>query len=211
MHKKYDYRLVVSYRPYKIRDLCRLYREKKLHEQTVRQWVNDGKLKAIWDGKTILIYGAIFKQFLLDNNNSRKRTLEFNQFRCGKCKQINSPLNNTIVKLTTGRGGSIHAFAHCANCNHLTNRHYKANQKPQIIESFTVQHDEVVLISDSSCSTSNAHINNSSKIAISEPLQNKPPDKNQKTTNATSKTNIKRKANAASTSNTHIKQQLELF
>lgn len=211
MFKKYDHRLVASYRSYKVGDICRLYRDKKLHEQTIRGWVNAGKLKAIWHGKTIFIYGAMLKQFLLDNNNSHKRTLEFNQFRCGKCKQINSPLNNIITKLTTGRGGSIQAFAHCANCNHLTNRHYKANQKQQILELFTAQHNEVVLISDSLCSTSKTNIKTTPKIAISEPYKNKLPDKTAKTATSTSKANIKPKISSVSTSNTNINQQLSLF
>lgn len=211
MYKKYDHRRIPSYRSLKICDICRLYRDKKLHEQTVRGWVNSGKLKAIWHGKTILIYGAVLKQFLLENNNRHKRTLEFHQFRCGKCKQINSPLNNTITKLTTGRGGSIQAFAYCANCNHLTNRHYKANQNQQILELFTVQHNEVVLISDSLCSTSKTNIKNTPEIALSEPAENKPPDKITKTTNSISKTNIETKTITVSRSNTHINQQLSLF
>ncbi len=211
MYKKYDHRRIPSHRSLKICDICRLFRDKKLHEQTVRGWVRSGKLKAIWDGKTILIYGAVLKQFLLDTNNSHRRILEFNQFRCFKCKQINSPLNNTITNLTNGRGGCILSFAMCPHCNHRMHRPYKKNQMQQILESFTVQYNEVMLISDSLCSTNNTHIKTTLETAISEPPKNKPPDKTPTPTNSTSKTNIKLKINSVSTSNTHINQQLRLF
>jgi hypothetical protein len=210
MHKKYDHRLVVSYRSYKVRDICRLFIAKKLHEQTVRGWVNDGKLKAIWHGKTIFIYGAVLKKFLLDNNN-QKRTLEFNQFRCFKCQKISTLLNNTITKLTTSRGGCILAVAVCGNCNNPMRRLYKADKQQQILESFIVQHNELVQISDSLCSPHNTNIKAVPKPAISEPLKNTQHDKAIITRSSTSKANINRKINSVSIGNTNINPQLSLF
>ncbi len=211
MHKKYDPRLVKSYRSYKVADVCRLFKSKKLHEQTIRSWIKSGRLKAIIHGKTIYIYGATLKQFLLDNNQSHKKTLEFEQFRCGKCKFISPPLNNIIMNLTNGRGGSIKAFAHCAKCNHLANRHYKASDIENITKVFAIKQIEVVRISDSSCSPSNTHIIDVSETAISELPESKAIDSNLKISDSISKTNIKHNKSSNSTSNANISPQLSLF
>ena len=200
MSKKYDARLLKNYRSYKTKDICRLFRVKKLHEQTIRGWINDGKLDAFWHGKTLYIYGAVLKQFLTDRNNQRKSPLEFNQFRCWKCKATVTPLNHTIEKLTLGRNGCPVALGVCKSCGHEIKRIYKADAEQEILRTFTVVHNQLTLLSDSLCSIGKTNVDDTPQMASNEPMENKPPDKN---TSAGYKANIKPSKNTTSTETTH--------
>lgn len=212
MFKKYDPRLLSSYRSYKLRDICRLYRDKKLHDKTIRGWINNGKLEAFKDGNTILVYGATLKLFFTKNNNKHKRTLEFNQFRCGKCKSIDAPLNNTITKLTTGKNGCILAFADCSSCGHNMNRPYKKNKEQKIMEFFKIEDNEPVRIYGYSCDTGNTHPDREEKKPESELLEKQAKLKKSKNSTSTSKAQSKSEESPASTSNTHpTPTQMSIF
>lgn len=212
MSKKYDYRRAHSYRSYKVRDICRLYKAENLHEQTVRGWVNDGKLKATLHGKTLYVYGAVLKEFFKVKSRKNKRTLEFNQCRCWNCKKIDTPLNNIITKLEAGRNNSILAHGNCRHCNSEIYRSYKRREELEILKCFTVNHNALVGLCDSSCSTRKTNINNALKKPLSEPLKTKPPDTDKKTASTTSQTNINYQENSNSTSKANIKpEQLNLF
>ena len=212
MSKNYDPRLIKSYRSYKTKDVCRLYKSKKLHEQTVRGWVKDDGLKAFWHGKTLYIYGAVLKQFLTERNNQRKSPLAFNQFRCWKCKAMDAPLHNTVEKLIRERNKSLRAFGVCASCGHEIKRLYKADAEQEILRIFTVKHNELLGLSDSVCSAGGTHIENTSNQAVSEPPEIVPSDDPPKTTSTSDKTHIKPVKNIASIGTTHIPPtQLSLF
>lgn len=212
MSKKYDYRLVHSYRSYKVNNICRLYKAEKLHQQTVRGWINEGKLKATLHGKTLYIYGAVLKEFLKSKRIKNKRTLEFNQFRCWNCKKIDVPLNSIIIKLEVGRNNSILAHSTCIHCNSAIYRSYKRRDKQDILKCFTVNHNALVGLCDSSYNTRKTNVNNVLKKPLSEPLENKPLDIDKKSASATSQTNINCKENIASTRKASIKpEQLSLF
>lgn len=170
MFKKYNPRLLSSYRSYKLRDICRLYKDKKLHDKTVRTWIKTGKLEAFKDGNTILVYGAVLKQYFTDQNNKHKRTLKFNQFRCGKCKKIDTPLDKIITKLTTGKNGCILAFGNCGACGHNMNRPYKRREEQQILEYFKIEDNALARIYGSSCGTGKTHLEIEPKHAASESL-----------------------------------------
>ncbi len=203
MSKKYDARLLKSYRSYKIKDVCRLYRVKKLHEQTIRGWIAKGELKAFWHGNTIYIYGAVLKQFFVDRNSLRKAPLAFHEFRCWKCKATDAPLNHTIEKLVTGRNKSLLALGVCASCGHEIQRLYKADAEPEILSTFTVKHNAVMRLSDSVCSKERTHIENMPEMAATEPLANKTLDSPAKSTRARSRTHIKPPKNLTSTDTAH--------
>lgn len=212
MFKKYDPRLVRSYRSYKISDLCRIYRAKKLHPQTIRGWINSGKLEAIRDGNIILIYGAIFKKFLLDSNSQHKRILGFNQLRCGKCKAIDAPKDNIITKLVSGRRGCIIVYGICSCCGHGISRIYKAEAAPEIVRSFIVQHNELQALYNISCSTGNTHLENDAKPASCESSEVVHEAIEDNAACTTDNTNIKQEESYNSTSKTNITPtQLDLF
>ena len=105
MFKKYDYRLVHGLRAYTIKEIVRLFKDQNLHDKTVRSWIRTGDLEIIDDGNKLLVYGAILKQFLKNRGKNRQRTLGINEFLCFKCKNINPPLENTIISAVIQNNG----------------------------------------------------------------------------------------------------------
>lgn len=212
MFKKYDPRLLSSYRSYKLRDTCRLYKDKKLHDKTIRGWINTGRLEAFKDGNTILVHGATLKKFFTDNNSKQKRTLEFNQFRCGKCKKIDTPLDNIVTKITTGKNGCILLFGNCSFCGHSMNRPYKKDKEQEIMRCFNIEDNELVRIYGYSCYTSNTHPDIEEKTVVSELLKPAPILPDNESASSTSKAQAKNKELPASTSNTHhLPTQMSIF
>jgi DNA-directed RNA polymerase subunit M/transcription elongation factor TFIIS len=207
MYKKYDHKRIKGYRSYKISDICRMYKDKKLHEQTIRKWVKSGQLEAILDGKTMLIYGAVLKQFLQESNQQHQTKLAFSHFRCGKCKTKDAPLELQVT-LQQGRGGCIQAFGVCIKCGHRMNRHYKAAQRAEIENVFHVLHSEVGRLEDSSDTASKTHIENSPKTPPSE----SPKKQAAKSRASPSNTHISPPQKTLASSKTHSPfEQLSLF
>ena len=173
MFKKYSPKPIHSYKSYKISDLCRIYKAQDLHPQTVRKWINKQNLKAFLHERDFYIYGAVFKEFLTNRNqqHKEKNQLAFNQFRCGKCKSKQPPLNNIITKLTTGFNKSLLAFGVCSKCNHQIKRPYKRLELDQIKEIFHIKLDEVSALCNSLNSTNKTHSNIGQKVGASESLK----------------------------------------
>lgn len=159
MFKKYDYRLIHSYKSYTIKEICRLYKDQKLHDKTVRAWIKTCDLDAIVDGNKLLIYGAVLKKFLKNRNKGHKRQLGINEFFCFKCKSINPPLENTIISIKIQNNGSFQAYGLCPNCAFEMKRLYKHAECNKIMDCFSLEVEALIVLSDSSCSASNTHPN----------------------------------------------------
>lgn len=179
--------LLRSYRSYKISELCRIFRDKKLHPQTLREWIKLGKIEAIQDGKDFLIYGAIFKKFLIANNDKKKQPLQFREFKCWKCKTSFEPQNNQVAEITSNKNKFIIIKCHCPKCNHLTSKNYANDNQQEINEIFQVKQSEALALSDSYNSTGKTHYNKEPRKALSESSKAKVI----KSTNSTNKTSIK--------------------
>ena len=175
MFKKYNPKPIHSYKSYKISDLCRIYKAQDLHPQTIRKWINQQNLQAFLHDRDFYIYGAIFKEFLTNRNqqHKEKNQLAFNQFRCGKCKSKQPPLNNIITKLTTGFNGCLNAFGICSNskCNNEIKRPYKKLELVKIKEIFQIKLDEVSALCNSLNSTNKTNIDKGKKVGGSESLK----------------------------------------
>jgi hypothetical protein len=212
MSKKYDYKKVKSYRSYKTHDISRLYKDKKLHEQTIRGWVNDGKLEGFLVGKTLYIYGAVLKQFFKDKNCKKTPPLKLNEFKCWKCKEINEPLNKTIEKLTLGMNDCITAYATCPSCKKEMFRNYKRSEEQEILKLFKIKQNVLMGLCDSSNSTTTTNIKTDQKIVLSESLKTESLNKKMKIISSTNKTNIEAEKNISSTKTTNIiPKQLNFF
>lgn len=173
MFKKYSPRIknLFNYRVYKIADLCKIHKSEKLHPQTIRKWIKEGKLKAFLHEGDYYIYGAVWKEFLTNRNKKHKEKgkLEFDQFMCFKCKNKQPPLNNIITKLTTGFNGCIEAFGVCQKCgNEELKRPYKRSELAKIKEIFKIELDELPTLYNSSISTNKTHSNIAQKVGVSE-------------------------------------------
>ena len=168
MPKKYDARVIHSYKSFKIVDICRLYKEQKIHPQTIRKLIKEGKLEAFEFQGEWYVYGAILKQHFENKNKGRKKTLEFHQFSCRKCKAIDSPLNNIITRLTTGRGGCVVAFGICKACGHEMQRPFKKAEAAKMREIFTIQLEQQMTLCNTSSTTKTTHIEIEQKEVVSE-------------------------------------------
>lgn len=190
MFKKYSPRKkeLYSYRSYKIADLCRFYKSQKLNAQTIRKWIKKEGLKAFLHERDYYIYGAVWKEFLTNRNkkNKEKRGLDFEQFKCFKCKAKQPPLNNIITRLTTGFNNCINAFGVCQKCgDDELKRPYKRSELAKIKESFKIELDELPRLCNSSISTNKTHSNIGQKVGGSESSNiTKNKDKEPKTNNA---------------------------
>lgn len=172
MLKKFNPQPLFSYKSYKISDLRRIYKEQKLHAQTVRDWINEGKLKAFFYEGDFYIYGAVLKEFFTSRNHQNKEQgkLGSENFRCGKCKTKAPPLNHIVTRLTTGRNNCLLAFGICINvkCGHEIQRPFKRNKLAEIHQIFQVQLDEVSPLCNSLNSTNETDIKLSPKTGDSQ-------------------------------------------
>ncbi|HHS2948416.1 TPA: helix-turn-helix domain-containing protein [Legionella pneumophila] len=170
MFKKYDHRLVKSYKSYTLQELCRLYKEDQLHIQTIRGWLRNGELTSIKDGNKHLIYGAVFKKFLFERNKKHKKHMHFNEFKCCACKQINVPLEATILSAAIKKNRSILATALCPNCGCEVKRLYKGAEANQILDTFQIESEALLVLSDISSNASKTHLKVKQKSEGSESI-----------------------------------------
>ncbi len=173
MFKKYSPRKkdLYNYRSYKIANLCKIHKSEKLHPQSIRKWIKKEELKAFLHERDYYVYGAVWKEFLKNRNNTHKEksSLDFNQFKCFKCKAKQPPLNNIITKLSTGFNGCIEAFGVCQECGYdKLKRLYKRSELAQIKEIFKIELDELLILCNSSISTNKTHSNIGQKVGVSE-------------------------------------------
>lgn len=173
MFKKYDYRLVKTYITYSIPEICRLFKDFALHEQTVREWVRTGQISFYKDGNKILIYGAVLKKFLKNRNKGRARSLKETEFLCYKCKTIAPPLEHIIISLSENKNGCFTAVGICANCAAFVNRIYKRAMGVKLQDIFKLEPEALIILSDILCSISKTHIKTDPKPALHESLPNR--------------------------------------
>jgi hypothetical protein len=184
MFKYYNPQLIHSKRSYTVEKLCNVYKDKKLHAQTVRGWVNSGELETI-SKKPIVIYGAIAKSFLEKRNKSHKKTLGFEQIKCVGCKQISFPKNKEIT-LYQNKNGIWKAVGFCQLCDNEILKFYKKDDRQKLEETFIIKQPELVTLCNKSDTASKTHLNEQEKVVSSEP----PQDEQQNSTTTVSKTNI---------------------
>ncbi len=184
MFKYYNPQLIHSKRSYTVEKLCNVYQDKKLHAQTIRGWVNSGELEVI-SKKPIIIYGAVIKSFLEQRNKALKKTLDFDQIKCVRCKQSSSPKNKEIT-IYQNKNGSLKAIGFCQVCDNEISKFYKRNDRQKLEETFIIKQPELMTLCNKSDTASKTHLKGPQKIVSSESKQ----DAKQDSTTTTSKTNI---------------------
>lgn len=182
MFKYYNSNLIISNRSYSTEKIEKLL---KIHPQTIREWVKIGKLQII-SKKPISIYGAVLKEFIKNRNESHKKTLEFNQMKCFKCKTISIPKNNEVI-LYNNKNGSIRAIAIYSCCERVElSKLYKKIDITKLKQVFFIKPTEPTLCNSLSIS-SKTNINETQKANLCE-SKNK---ESQQSKKLSSKTNIK--------------------
>jgi hypothetical protein len=155
MFKYYNANLVKHNLSYTIKEICKIYKDKKLHEQTIRGWVKSGDLKVV-SNNPILIYGAVLKDFIKQRNESHKQTLAFNEIKCLKCKTISKPLNNEI-SVEINKNKSIKAVCNCGACNGKAFKFFKASDMENLQKTFIIVKPTLMTLSNISSTACNTH------------------------------------------------------
>lgn len=167
MAKNYNWRLIQSYRSYKLKDICRLFRDKQLHAQTIRGWIKEHNLPSFSDGKAAYIYGAALKQFIKKRQEMKKSPLALHEFRCFPCHANTTPEGNVILSLDE-TGGSPLATAICSSCGREMTRYIKKSERDDFLKIYPIASPDVRILSDSVCSREKTHLNNEEKTPLCE-------------------------------------------
>lgn len=166
MFKYYNPRLVKKYRSYSAAEICKLFETKKLHIQTIRDWVRSGELEVVTQ-KPITVYGEVLQVFLEKRNISHKKQLTFKEFKCLKCREISTPHENTISIYKT-KNGNIKASAICPVCHNKAIRFYKGIEEAQLEKTFIINKPHLVTIGNSSSTACKAHLNDTVNNGLNE-------------------------------------------
>lgn len=166
MFKYYNSNLIRHNLSYTIREICKIYKDKKLHEQTIRAWVKSGDLKVV-SSNPILIYGSVLKGFIKQRNESHKQTLAFNEIKCVRCKAISKPFNNEIY-IEINKNKSIKAVCNCGACKKKTFRYYKACDMANLEKTFIILKPALMTLSNISSTACNTHVKVNNKQVSNE-------------------------------------------
>ena len=169
MFKYYNPNIIASYKSYTVDQICKIYADKKLHAQTIRKWIKSGELETV-SNRPILIYGEVLKAFIKARNKAHKRNLEFNQFKCVKCREIATPQGNKIL-VYQNKNGSLKAVGICPACNHQNFRFYKKTDWSNLEKTFIFNTPHMTTLCDKSTTSTKTHLNNHDKAPLNESLQ----------------------------------------
>jgi hypothetical protein len=172
MFKYYNPNLIVSCKSYTVEQICKIYAAKKLHPQTIRQWVKSNDLEAV-SNRPILIYGSVLKSFIEARNKAHKRTLEFHQFKCVKCREIASPKDN-IISIYQNKNGSLKAVGVCPACNYQNYRYYKKTDRADLEKTFIFNIPHMTTICDGLVSSAKTHFKDNNNDLSNESSIDKP-------------------------------------
>ena len=136
MGKTYNISRVSNLLCYTIDDICNLYKNRKLHPQTIRKWINNG-LVVIDNHKPLLIHGSNLKQFLGKLNEDHQLEVDFNEFYCFSCKDAHIPLNRTIY--VEQRQKYVWAKALCPKTKKIMNKSFKLIDFPKLKKIFKIE------------------------------------------------------------------------
>lgn len=163
----YSHKRIKYWYVYDIDNVCDVFSDLGLHPQTIRKWIAKDGLKAIDNGRPILIYGNDLILFLKIQNNKGKCKTDFDQFFCMKCQDACHVFQNKIVveqKAQVLRGQAV-----CRTCKTRMFKTYSLNVVGELKERFKlVGVSELYDCADTSDKT---HIETCSKIPINESEQ----------------------------------------
>ncbi len=166
MFKYYNSNLVTKNRSYTIEQLCSIYQDKKLHPQTIRDWVKCEGL-AVISNRPIIIHGAVFKDFLKKRNDNHRKPLSFEKFKCLTCKTHFVPEDKEI-SLYNNKNGSFAAKGKCPDCTRINNKFYKKEDEQKLRSIFFLKKPDVMTLGNSLSPSSKTNLNENKKSNLDE-------------------------------------------
>ena len=168
MSKKYKPGLISTKRSYTLNQICQIYSEDKLHKQTIRKWIKKEGLCCFGPQNKRLIQGSDLKTFLECKNNPKTPPMQFECFKCLKCKERSIPTSQTI-SITRRPNGTLGARGTCSLCGGQINKIFKGGDREKLHEFFTVEQNVVETRSDCSDTSSKAHMKKTEENSSCEP------------------------------------------
>jgi hypothetical protein len=160
----YPHRRIKYWYVYDIDDICIVFSDLGLHDQTVRKWITQGGLKTIDGGKPKLIYGNDLIIYLKAQNSKGKCKTAFDQFYCMKCQDA-CPVFQNLVFVKQGTQ-VLHVQARCRVCKGKMFKNYSLDVLSDIRVIFKlVDVSELYDCSDPSVKT---HIEASTQSTVNE-------------------------------------------
>lgn len=174
MPKKYKPVLISTKRSYTIKQICQIYADRKLNEQTVRKWIKKEGLKSFGPQNKRLIQGSDLKPFLENKNNPKNLPMAFECFKCLKCKCRSIP-RDQIISITKRQIGTINATGICPLCSGDLYKIFKGGDIEKLHDFFAVKKHVVETRSDSLDTSLKTHMKNGQKKASCERVKNSVP------------------------------------
>ena len=169
MFKYLNSSLISINRSYTVEQICKIYADKNLHPQTIREWVRNGFLKSI-SASPLMICGPELKTFIAGRNAAKKRTLEFDEFKCLGCKAIYSPKHQPIMVYRRANR-TLRATCLCEKCGRTNSRFYGRDDESRLHKIFDVKLSELATICNPSTTNTKTHIETPLKTAQSESIK----------------------------------------
>jgi hypothetical protein len=161
----YPHKCVRYWYAYDIEEICALFADLGLHEQTVRKWVKNG-LKTIDAGKPMLIYGQHLIDYLKRNNNANKCETPFDKLYCFSCQDARAIFKRQIH--VDHKGQYLNVKGVCSECKKGMNKGYKLADFSRLKKIFILA--DVSELYDCANSPDKTQIHAQDKQPVSESL-----------------------------------------
>ena len=119
----YPHKRVRYWYAYDIDEICALFADLGLHEQTVRKWIKKNGLETIDKGKPALVYGHNLIDHLKRNNNANKCETPFDKLYCFSCQDARTIFKRQIH--IEHKGQYLNVKGVCSECKTRMNKGYK--------------------------------------------------------------------------------------
>jgi hypothetical protein len=166
MSRNYPLKRIRYWYAYDIDEVCALYKDTRLHPQTVLGWIKNGLPTA--DGvKPFLIMGHQLTEFLGNRNKTQKHKTQIHEIFCRPCRDIKTPYKKQ-VQIT--KHGYLHNMkAICPDCKRIMNKGISLEHYPAIKKFYAVV--DVLQLYDCEVAPVTTHLPAQVPAQHSEPVQ----------------------------------------
>ena len=152
MSRNYSLKCIRYWYAYDVDEVCGLYKDQKLHPQTVLGWIKAG-LPTIDQAKPFLVMGNALIEFLGKRNQEGRHKTSLHEIFCMSCQDIKKPYRGQVQIV---RYGFTNMKAVCPDCKKTMNKGISLDAYPAIKKIFTVV--DVLQLYDCEAPPANTHL-----------------------------------------------------
>lgn len=166
MARNYPLKRIRYWYAYDVDEICALYKDTKLHPQTVLGWIKAG-LKTSDSARPFLIMGHELSTFLGNRNKAQTHSTQLHEIFCMGCQDIKIPYRKQVCFTKQGYLHNIKAV--CPDCKKIINKGIKLEVYPVIKKFYAVV--DVSQLYDCPATTDKTHLFAQLHTQPNEPLQ----------------------------------------